>query len=85
MQAGRGRHNSAWGYVYGGEHMQVKVHAHAQAEAEQAEAGSHGKQAQWESGGRQVHVGDSGQRCRWVSGVNLNNREISMSTEKKRG
>ena len=37
------------------------------------------------AGGRQVHAGDSRQRHRWVSGVNLNNREISMSTKKKRG
>ena len=59
--------------------------AHAQAEVEQVEAGAYGEQAQWESGDRQVHVGDSGQRCRWVSGVNPNNREISMSTKKKRG
>ena len=65
--------------------MQVKAHVHVQAEAEQAEAGAHGKQAQWESRGRQVHMGDSGQRCRWVSGVNLNNREISVSTKKIRG
>ena len=39
----------------------------------------------WESGGRQVHAGDSGQRHRWASGVDPNNREISVSTKKKRG
>ena len=65
--------------------MQVKAHAHAQAEAEQVEAGAHGKQAQWESGGRQVCTGDSRQRHRWASGMNPNNREISVSTKKKRG
>ena len=65
--------------------MQVKVHAHAQAEGEQAEAGAHGKQAWWESGGRQVCMGDSGQMHRWASGMNPNNREISVSTKKKRG
>ena len=65
--------------------MQVKAHAHAQAEAEQAEAGAHGERARWESGDRQVHAGNSGQRRRWASGMNPNNREISMSTKKKRG
>ena len=84
-EVGRGRHNSAWGKVYGGKHMQVKAHAHVQAEVEQVEAGAYGEWAWWESRGRQVHMGDSGQRHRWASGMNLNNREISMSTKKKRG
>ena len=64
--------------------MQVKAYVHAQAKAEQAEVGAHGKWAQWESRGRQVHMANSRQRHRWVSGINLNNREISMSTKKKR-
>ena len=44
--------------------MQVKVHVHAQAEVEKVEAGAHGEWAQWESRGRQVHLGNSRQRCR---------------------
>ena len=43
MHASRGRHNSAWGQVYGGERTQVKAHIPAQAEVEQAEARAHGQ------------------------------------------
>ena len=46
---------------------------------QQVEVSGHG----WESGGRQVHMGNSRQRHRWVSGVNVNNRETHRGPSDK--
>ena len=46
---------------------------------QQVEASRHRQ----ESRDRQVHVGDSRQRCRWVSGMNVNNRETHRGPSDK--
>ena len=46
---------------------------------QQVEASGH----RWESRCRQVHMADSRQRCRWVSGMNANNRETHRGPSDK--
>ncbi|KAH9957838.1 hypothetical protein BJV74DRAFT_800055 [Russula compacta] len=87
MHASRGRHNSAWGQVYG-VNVQVKAHVPVQAKAEQAEVGAYGQEEVKGHSGK-VGVG----KFAWVTagrgmggqGVNTNSREKGMRKKKKEG